>query len=282
MNEVLRAAGGAAAVMYALGFLRFRTRLNLLGVWTELPVLDQRYLSEAALLLVNSLETVFASPLGAMGLLAGGLLVVRLRSARSVAIVERALDSTGWVAILLVLLSAYAWFTAWLSLRRLSTIALLLDTSRPVLENHPGEYVLLLALAVVTGAMCWTLAPLAKERAALTARVALTFLGGLLTLQVVLLPMNHAAMFLDQPYPVATVETNERERHCIFLLSQSGGALVGYDGRAVVTFPESKIAYARIHQHVSIQAAPKCPAQPGPAAAPAAVAPGVAPAAAGQ
>src|SRR5262249_51517058 len=49
---------GAVSVVYLFGFVAFKARLNSLGIRTELALLNERYLSEGAAFLAESLRTL--------------------------------------------------------------------------------------------------------------------------------------------------------------------------------------------------------------------------------
>lgn len=114
ITNALKQLGGYASVLYAFGFFAVRARLNTLGVWSRVPILDAAYLVEGALFLVTTLQ-VLVFPFGAMALvLASAGYLLKRRARGGVPSLHRALeraqawmtDSSHWLqlAALLVLL----------------------------------------------------------------------------------------------------------------------------------------------------------------------------------
>src|SRR5712664_3802064 len=70
--KVVKNAGALAAVLYVFGFLSIRSWLNLLGVWTALPVVSDTYVHEGGAFFVATLEKLIF-PWGLLALVVGAL-----------------------------------------------------------------------------------------------------------------------------------------------------------------------------------------------------------------
>ena len=273
--ELLKAASGITALLYAAGFLSMRSWLNLLGVWTGPPLVDQTYLAEGAAVFVTTAEKLLF-PWLFVAVLA--LLVITAAKRARDAIRRRPanpgrspsgrhvppwLASVGALAVLAVLLKV-------VDTRLLESLrepqSLLLVRPRPALAQ-PDEYQFCVAAVAAVALACLALwrGWVRLDRGQAVARWVLL---GLLAFAAFLLPMNFARTARPRVAPVARlVATGDKAvpADLVFLLLTNDKELTVYDGESISTLDRKDVRAFEILCHASVLDAPACPGRGGDA-----------------
>jgi len=268
--ELLTQTSAVGVLLYAAGFLSLRTWLNLLGVWTGPPVIDQIYLAEGAQFSVATAEKLLFPWLLVTILVSVfiWLVLIALGGPR-----RRSLDADlrarftripSWLAPLCALsvLAILALLIERVLLKPLETPqAILFATPRPSLAP-PSDYqfcVGVVALAAVISVAVWKAVRL-QYVGVLTRWCALC----LFAFAAFLLPMDFARIAKARVAPVAdiTVKPGESEPAdhipAAFLLLATDKELVVHDGRSIKTFDRARVLTLRVECHASLLADPSC------------------------
>ncbi|HEX7839738.1 MAG TPA: hypothetical protein VF469_19820, partial [Kofleriaceae bacterium] len=268
--ELLKEAGSAGAFLYAAGFLSTRSWLNLLGVWSGPPLLDQTYLAEGAAFFVATAEKLLF-PWTFLVVLA--LLAITAARRAWDAIRRRPpgtappssaqpkvppwLASLGVLGVLAVLLKLV---DALLLEPLREPQSILLVTPRPAL-CPPDEYQFCVAVVAVV-AVVWLSLWRGWVRLDRCQQVVRWVAFGLFAFAAFLLPMNFARTARPRLAPVAhLVRDGEKATpaHPMFLLLATDKELIVYDGESISTLDPKDVRAIEILCHASILDAPACP-----------------------
>lgn len=274
--ELLKEVGSASAFLYAAGFLSTRSWLNLLGVWSGPPLLDQTYLSEGAAFFVATAEKLLFPWMFSIVL---ALLAITTARRAWAAIRRRPagpappssarfalppwLASLGIFAILAVLLKLV---DALLLEPLREPQSILMVTPRPTL-TPPDQYQFCVAVVAVT-ALVWLSLWRGWVRLDRCQQVARWVAFGLFAFAAFLLPMNFARTARSRLAPVAhLVRKGEKPApaHPVFLLLATDKELIVHDGESISTLDPKDVRAIEILCHASILGAPACPGGRGDA-----------------
>jgi hypothetical protein len=275
--ELLKKAGSASAFLYAAGFLSTRSWLNLLGVWSGPPLLDQTYLAEGAAFFVATAEKLlfpwtFMMVLGLLAITAARraweALLRRRRTGTSPPSSTR-LAVPPWLASLgaLAVLAALLKLIDALLLEPLrEPQSILLVTPRPAL-CPPDKYQFCVAVVAVA-ALVWLSLWRGWVRLDRCRQVARWVALGLFAFAAFLLPMNFARTARPRLAPVAHLVRNGEKAapaRSVFLLLATDKELIVHDGESISTLDPKDVRAIEILCHASILGAPACPGGRGDA-----------------
>jgi hypothetical protein len=206
--KVLKQLGSYAAVLYAFGFLAVHARLNALGAWSSLSLIDEAYLREGALFLVSTLlNVIYPYVFGLVLAAALGLAALRLLSAERQGRLREKLPGSGTVQVSVLILMMFLGFRY--GAAELGTSGVLLadgaaeslrsglDVS-PAIRSDVYGGLSLLTIGAVVVARWMQLVPASAR----IFRVSATLLAVLLA---VLLPFNFAVLQRASEFPLATI-----------------------------------------------------------------------------
>jgi hypothetical protein len=269
----LKEIAGLSAVLYVCGFLVVRTRLSTLGVTAGLPVADEQYLVEGAAFAVSTVEMLLF-PWGFLLLFVAGIVAVALGDARAkLSVVARAPKR----AILAIHVAIAVVLTKLVESRfnkSASVLHLLAPDAGPtrrvdpvLLEQLRGGgsgsedvYLFLLAVVAATAASLWLFWGNSSIPAA--PRALRYYLVGLLSVELVLLPMNFAVLVWDPSFPVVSVTAKVPVAELsgpVHLLLQNDKEIVVHGGGRIVSIARDEITMIRTHCHANVLKTESCP-----------------------
>jgi hypothetical protein len=272
--ELLKEAGSASAFLYAAGFLSTRSWLNLLGVWSGPPLLNQIYLADGAAFFVATVEKLlfpwtFVVVLALLAVTAARHVweAIRRRTSekappsRAPLVVPPWFASLGALAVLAALLKLV---DAQLLEPLREPQSILLVTPRPAL-CPPDEYQFCVAVVAVV-ALTWLSLWRGWVRLNRYQQAARWMTLGLLAFAAFLLPMNFARTARPRLAPVARLMRDGEKTapaRPVFLLLATDKELIVHDGESISTLDPKDVRAIEILCHASILGAPACPGSRG-------------------
>jgi hypothetical protein len=265
LPEVLKQLGSFTAVFYAFGFLAVRARLNALGVWSHVPIVDVSYLTEGALFFLTT-AFAFILPYGLTIVFLSVLFwgVYRLLSLRKPELIERSKEYLGralvplQVSALLVtfcLIVTYA--TPALGIVDLliengqRTVPKIMWASLTDVHSLTNVYGAIVSIAVASFLLfVWV------KRSNRVPKFYMVAAGLAMVLMVLLLPLNYAVLLRVQDFPEAEISLkNERKSRTVVLLQQAGDQLAvrGKD-KTITIIPRADVSRIRIKKNISLGA----------------------------
>jgi hypothetical protein len=256
---VIKQLGSYAAVLYAFGFLAVHARLNALGVWSRLPLLDEQYLTEGAIFLVATLRYVLF-PFGLTLLILAALILICLRwvpAEKREKLRARVTAASGPLQVVALLVIAF--FSVHFGAAELATSGLLLqhgsamDVTSMATENSGSRTLAFGSMAVLT----FSAIALARWMF-LSAATALLFRAGaaaVALLSTVLLPFNFAVLLRTAEFPLATLSITAPAAEVQgALLFRGSDQVVFYDmAGEIVSIPADRVREVRISRYVTLQ-----------------------------
>jgi hypothetical protein len=244
-TELFKEISGCAAVLYGIGFMIVRARLNALGVWSSLPIVDSKYLSEGWLFVCDGVYSLLryvlvSGPLLALGLL-GRYIARRYFADRTIFSIATppwlgvALQSTTVLVISFVL--------GYFGLPGLHVAGLMLPDAS--LSESAGEiqYELVLFGTVLTAIAYIWLTRVPRAHAAFRHLLVAILVASI----VVLLPVNYVLARRIRYFPVAEIQV-DTDKEEVLLVDESGSQLVVYERgeRAFHILPRDAVKRIRI------------------------------------
>lgn len=253
--ELAKQIGSFTAVLYAFGFLAVHARLNALGVWSRMPLIDEQYLTEGALFLVSSLFSGFF-PFGLIALLAVSVSwwgYQRLSEER-IARLSRCAPRAATLQVLALI--ALAFSTLHFAAHELGTTGLLLP-GRASTSNvtATGSTRAVIYGALVTLTMLAVALVVWMHRKSELPGFFTGFAAALALLLVVLLPLNYAVLLRTSEFPVMEIKMEQDESVRGALLLRAADQIVVYDLQGgILTLPAEDVATLRIERYVDLSA----------------------------
>lgn len=256
--SILKQIGGYTAVLYAFGFLAVHGRMNALGVWSQLPMVDVQYLIEGALFLVATLLNVLF-PYGFILLIVAALAICILRwvPETKVAHLRSILFESIFLQVAVLLVLTFLTF---------NQAGLLLGTSGLLVTNmtqQPGHSWIqastgmraniygALSLLTIT-AITFAIWIRFKSRAPIIFHVGA---GAVAVLLSILLPFNYAVLQRISEFPFATVilDNPPEQRQGALLLRGADQIVIHVAKVGVIALPADRVKELQIVRYVTLE-----------------------------